>query len=350
VTWVRLRAVEIGCLGLGVAILAVTVWTIGAQTLVGDLRTIGWSLAGLLMVESLSVLMNTAGWAMAFPPGERPVSAVRLLGARLAGDAVNYLTPSATVGGELLRVRLLGPDVAPSLRWASVSAAKIGQSVAQAVFLLLGVAIVIPDQAVTRGWLGAPGTVVVAVLAGAGALASAVAFVRAVDRGFWVTARDTLRWIKLGWLLPASWAGTGHDVDAALARVGRWRSVGLLACFVAGWAVGALEIYLILRAIGVPVGWKMALALETGAVLIDGILFFVPGKVGTQEGGKVVLFAALGLDPVRGLTVGVVRRIRELAYAVLGLLALGWVSTRAGAGSVLRPTPASSGGPPIGHV
>ena len=96
-TWVRLRAVEIGCLGLGVAILAVTVWTIGAQTLVGDLRTIGWSLAGLLMVESLSVLMNTAGWAMAFPPGERPVSAMRLLGARLAGDAVNYLTPSATV-------------------------------------------------------------------------------------------------------------------------------------------------------------------------------------------------------------------------------------------------------------
>ena len=231
-----------------------------------------------------------------------------------------------------------------------MSAAKIGQSVAQAVFLLLGVAIVVPEQAVTRGWLGAHGAVVVAVLAGAGALASAVAFVRAVDRGFWATARDTLRWIKLGWLLPASWAGTGHDVDAALARVGRWRSAGLLACFVAGWTVGALEIYLILRAIGVAVGWKMALALETGAVLIDGILFFVPGKVGTQEGGKVVLFAALGLDPVRGLTVGVVRRIRELAYAVLGLLALGWVSTRAGAGSVLRPTPASSGGPPIGHV
>ena len=93
----------------------------------------------------------------------------------------------------------------------------------------------------------------------------------------------------------------------------------MLGCFVAGWAVGALEIYLILRAVGVAVDWQTALALETGAVLIDGILFFVPAKVGTQEGGKVVLFAALGLDPARGLTVGVVRRIRELAYAGLGL-------------------------------
>jgi hypothetical protein len=328
------------------AILGVTVRTIGVGTLVGDLRTIGWSLAGILMVESLSVLINTTGWVLGFPAGERTVSVSRLLSARLAGDAVNYLTPSATVGGELLRIRLLAPDVAPDVRWASVSAAKIGQSLAQAVFLLLGVAIVVPDHELTRGWLGAPAALVVAVLAGAGALASAMAFVCAVDRGFWTTARDTLRSIKLGWLLPRSWAGTGHDVDAALRRVGRWRSAALLACFVAGWAVGTLEVYLILRAIDAAVGWKMALALETGSVLMDGILFFVPGKIGTQEAGKVLLFAALGLDPARGLTVGVVRRIRELTYAVLGLLALGWLGTRPGAGSVLRPT-ALSPEPPI---
>jgi len=50
--------------------------------------------------------------------------------------------------------------------------------------------------------------------------------------------------------------------------------------------------------------------------------------VGTQEGGKVVLFAALGLSPARGLTVGVVRRIRELVYASLGLAALAWITAR----------------------
>ena len=70
--------------------------------------------------------------------------------------------------------------------------------------------------------------------------------------------------------------------------------------------------------------------METGSVLIDGILFFVPAKVGTQEGGKVFLFSALGLDPARGLTVGVVRRIRELVYAGLGLAALAWLTARAG--------------------
>jgi hypothetical protein len=339
----RRRGLELACLGLGVAVLAGTVWSIGAETLARDLRTLGWGLAVILLVESLSVAFNTGGWALAFPRGERPVSARRLFGARLAGDGVNYLTPSATVGGELLRVRLLGPHVSSSLRWASVSAAKIGQSLAQAVFILLGLAIVLPGLAVARGWLGSGGATVAASVAGAAAIAHWVAFVWAVDRGFWTTAQGALRRVRLDWLLPASWAGPGRALDATLARLGPWRAAASLGCFVAGWAVGAAEIYLILSWVGGAVDWQTALSLETGSVLIDGILFFVPAKVGTQEGGKVMLFAALGLNPARGLTVGVVRRIRELVYAGLGLVALGWTSARPEASPTQLQTSISTG-------
>jgi glycosyltransferase 2 family protein len=339
----RRRGLELACFALGVAVLAGTVWAIGAETLVRDLRTLGWGLAVILLVESLSVALNTGGWALAFPSGERPVSARRLFAARLAGDGVNYLTPSATVGGELLRVRLLGPHVSSSLRWASVSVAKIGQSLAQAVFILLGLAIVLPGLAVARGWLGRGGAIVVASVAGAAAIAHWITFVWAVDRGFWTTTQGVLRRVRLGWLLPVSWAGPGRDLDATLARLGPWRAAASLGCFVAGWAVGAAEIYLILYWVGGAVDWRTALSLETGSVLIDGILFLVPAKVGTQEGGKVVLFAALGLNLARGLTVGVVRRIRELVYAGLGLVALGWMSARPDASPTRLQTPASAG-------
>jgi hypothetical protein len=166
------------------------------------------------------------------------------------------------------------------------------------------------------------------VIAGMAAVAAGAAFVWTVARGFWATMRGALDRVRLGHLLPASWAGPGRDLDAALARLGPWRTAASLGCFVLGWAVGAVEIYLILYCVGDAVDWRTALALETGSVLIDGILFFVPAKVGTQEGGKVVLFAALGLNPARGLTVGVVRRIRELTYAGLGLIALGWAGAR----------------------
>jgi uncharacterized membrane protein YbhN (UPF0104 family) len=338
----RRRGVELGCLVLGAAVLAGTVWAIGAETLVRDLRALGWGLAVILLVESGSVALNTAGWALAFPSGERSISVPRLFAARLAGDGVNYLTPSATVGGELLRLRLLGPRVPASLRLVSVSVAKIGQSLAQSVFILLGLAIVLPGLAAAQGWLGSTGAIVIALAAGVIALVHWAVFMWAVDRGFWTTTQGALRRIRLGRLLPPSWAGPGRDLDAALARLGPWRAAASLGCFVAGWTVGAAEIYLILRWVGGGVDWQTALALETGSVLIDGILFFVPAKVGTQEGGKVVLFAALGLNPARGLTVGVVRRIRELAYAGLGLVALGWLTARAPAGSTPLPAHVSS--------
>ena len=323
----RRPGVEAACLAFGLAVLAGTVWIVGLDSLATDLRRIGWGFLAILPVEGVSVVLNTAGWALAFPSGERTVSGRRLLAARLAGDAVNYLTPTASVGGELLRVRLLGRQVPASLRWGSVSVAKAGQSVAQAVFILLGLAVVVPRLSVLGSW---PGWVwgAVTVTAAAAAVLIGAVFVRTVGRGFFATARGALGRVRLAGFLPASWSAAGRELDATLGRLGAWRVAASLGCFVLGWVVGAAEIYLILSWVGDPVSWRTAVALETGSVLLDGMLFFVPAKVGTQEGGKVALFAVLGLSPARGLTVGVARRIRELVYAGLGLIALAALTVR----------------------
>ena len=331
-SWVRRRWFELLVLGLGAGVLVATVWRIGIDDLVRDLRVLGWGLAFILLVESLAVACNTWGWMLGFPAGERTVTQGRLLAARLAGDGVNYLTPSGTVGGEFLRVRLLGSGMPLGLRWASVSVAKIGQTVAQVVFVVLGLALVLPRLTRTAPW--------VAWLAGgSAALLVSLAFAWLLSRGIWRTFASAVGGIGLRGWLPVAWAAPGRDLDAALRRLGGWRLAGSLACFLGGWTVGAAEIYLILAWLGGPVDWQTALAVETGSVLIDGILFFVPGKVGTQEGGKVVIFAALGLNPARGFTVGVVRRIRELAYASLGMAVLGWLTARQAPGvapTVLR--------------
>jgi hypothetical protein len=321
VSLIRARWVELVCLGLGLVILVATLASIGLAGLVRDLSTLGWGLLVVLLVESLNLFFNTLGWLLAFPAGERTVSLRRLLAVRLAGDAVNYLTPSATVGGELLRVRLLGPAVPLGVRWASVSVAKLGQVVAQAIFVFLGLAVVLPRLAGVTG--------LAATLAGGGgALLITVGFAWLLGHGVWGSLVAVAGRLGLAGRLPAGWAGAGQELDGALRRLGRGRVLASLGAFVAGWAVGAAEIYVILVWLGGPGDWQTAVAVEVGSVIIDGILFFVPAKVGTQEGGKVVLFAALGLDPARGLTVGVVRRIRELAYAGLGLAALGLLTAR----------------------
>ena len=42
----------------------------------------------------------------------------------------------------------------------------------------------------------------------------------------------------------------------------------------------------------------------------------------TQEGGKVVIFLAMGLEAAKGLALGFLRRLRDLAWAAAGFVVL----------------------------
>jgi hypothetical protein len=90
----------------------------------------------------------------------------------------------------------------------------------------------------------------------------------------------------------------------------------------AAWQLGAVETYLILRLLGRPVGFAQAFAIEILAAAIEGLFFFVPAKMGTQEGGRVVIFLSMGLTPAVGFALGFLRRLRELAWAAVGFVIL----------------------------
>ena len=86
---------------------------------------------------------------------------------------------------------------------------------------------------------------------------------------------------------------------------------------------------------GIPVSLKLALAIEVLGVVLNNLTFFVPLRAGTQEAGKALAFAMLGLSPAQGLAAGVIYRIRELAWAFIGLAIL------AASRVSLRSTPSS---------
>jgi len=103
-----------------------------------------------------------------------------------------------------------------------------------------------------------------------------------------------------------------------------------MACFFVGWTLGAVEVSLALYLLRIPLTLERVLVIEILSTTIDAILFFVPGKVGTQEGGKVLIFSMLGLDPAQGLSFAIMRRIREMTWAGIGLLVLSRDARRPG--------------------
>jgi len=286
---------------LGLLGLAILVWRADAHAARMAVLQVGWGIVLVVGQEVVAHLLNTLGWRFAFarehvaaPPfGE-------LLRLRLAGDAINYLTPSATIAGEYARVAMLGDRLGADIRAASVVVAKSAQTLAQAVFiaaglLLLGAGLVIAGPGRSLVFWGLGLGLPLAILLVYGWTAARLSHVRASLRN---AARCLAAFLR------------DHPGRVVLST--------LMFVFAYGW--GSFEAYWICRFLGIPVPVFTALAIEVLSVTVDGIVFVMPAKIGTQEGGKVAVFAALGLPASLGLAFGLVRHVRELSWASIGML------------------------------
>jgi hypothetical protein len=92
------RLVAIGWLA-GLGVLGGMVWHVGLTDLLQSVSVVGWWLGPWVMLESVPVVLHTAGWVACFPPRHPTVAFWPLALVRLAGSAINQVTPTATLGG-----------------------------------------------------------------------------------------------------------------------------------------------------------------------------------------------------------------------------------------------------------
>src|SRR5262249_5861298 len=111
-----------------------------------------------------------------------------------------------------------------------------------------------------------------------------------------------------------------------------------------GWLVNVAELWLACYFLGLRPSPGLVFAGEALGVLFDGIFFFVPMRIGAAEGGRVFVFRLLGFTASVGLTLGLVRRIRELAWTVAGMAIYPWLAR------VERPAGRGTGGDGRGRV
>ena len=105
-----------------------------------------------------------------------------------------------------------------------------------------------------------------------------------------------------------------------------WRRRGVVLRYVFFWqplqSLGtALELWLALYFLGAPVSIAEAVVIEALIQAVSSAAFFVPGGLGVQEGGFVLIGGALGLTPQISLALAGARRIRDVLIYVPGLIA-----------------------------
>ena len=114
-------------------------------------------------------------------------------------------------------------------------------------------------------------------------------------------------------------------MDASIRRFhdehGGWFAAGIGLCFL-GWCGGAVETWIVLRRLAPGSGWARALGVEALQVVAVTMLLFLPGRIGGAEGVRTGICVLLGLTPAQGVAYGLVRRAREIAWALPGLVVI----------------------------
>jgi len=317
----------------GLAIFSGFVYLIGPGSLLHDLALVGVGFVIVFGQESLAILFNTLGWHYAIPHARGRVAFGPLFAMRMAGDAINYATPSASIGGEFVKARLLHRKIPLLEAVSSVSLAAINQFLSEIIFILATIPF-FATQALTPAIAN-----ITYAASGLIVLICVVLFYLAWRRNLFQQAHAFL--VRRGWFRQWTekedvWRKLDENIFGSFWRHPRDNAVSVLF-FTLGWAMGAVEVYLILYFFQVSIGWGTAFAIEGFSILIDMCFFYVPAKIGTQEGGKYIIFLLLGLNPESGFALGVVRRLREIAWTLLGFLAFGYYQYMGHRGDTLDP-------------
>jgi uncharacterized protein (TIRG00374 family) len=318
---------------LGAALLAWLIGSTGVGSLAADLARVGPGVLIILALEFGAHALNTLGWWFTLPTGQRAGTYHWLFWVRNAGQAINESTPAASLGGEPAKIVLLRSRISTGAAAASLLATKVSFCFAQAIFIVAGMAVVWPRLDLSRNLSLALLVAFLALVIGIGTFA--VIQMRGIGPGT-VKALHRVR-------LPVRWVerveSSLHEVDAHLKDFYRARTGDLFRAMAAHGAAlgcGALQILLLVGWLGLPFDPAAALGIEAFSSLVSLVTFVVPGSLGVQEGGKVLIFTALGLPRSAAMAVGITCRLIAFVNMAIGLAAFALLQqqlTLAGAAS-----------------
>ncbi len=91
------------------------------------------------------------------------------------------------------------------------------------------------------------------------------------------------------------------------------------------WLLHTGESWVLMYYLGSPVSWPEALILESLSTAVRNAAFAVPAGIGAQEGGFLLLGAALGIPPPVALALALAKRAREILVSGPALGVWAWM-------------------------
>ena len=297
----------------GLALVTLLIISQGITVIKGVVTVVGWQILWLAFFYLVPLFCAALSWFYLFPPQQKPASWL-IVYTTWISLAINWLLPVAQIGGEIVKTRLL---IKKGYSFSITAASTLGdqtlQIATQALYALLGFGLFLYHWQDLQLIIAIIGGIVYLSLLG-------FIFYRLQTAGlFGAIASFSQRILPLG---HDNLEEAASQVDLAVkAMYGRTSQLA----FAFTWRfafrlVAAGEVWLAMRWLGHPVNLWEALILESLGQAVRSAAFLIPGGLGAQEGGLMLIGVALGVPTSISLGLSLCKRCRELLLGIPGLI------------------------------
>jgi hypothetical protein len=289
----------------GIALFVYAVAAAGVGPIVDGVVRVGWGLLPILALAGLRFVVRAEAWRLCTPVGSR-LTLRQAFMAFLAGDALGNITPLGLIASEPTKVLLTRHQLATRESVSSLAIDNLVYALSVTVMIAAGLVVMlatVPLSFEMREW---------SVMGLAALAAVCAAGVRVLRQRHGPVRSDGSRWSE-------RMAKLRQSLSDAAAHPGRlWRAFVFDVFF---HALAVFEAFLTLR-------WLLG---DRSPTLAEAIMFeslnrvitaafkFVPLRVGVDEAATGAFAPLIGLQPVAGVSLAIVRKVRGLFWMGVGL-------------------------------
>lgn len=293
-------------------------FTIDLELLKTYLSDMPGMFAGVVLMSLLAYTASTLAWLLCMGSEARKVPFVELFMFRHVGEMLSLFNPTGIVAGESLKAVILNKR--------GVSGTdSVSSILLQRVLVILSgiVLMVVSVLYLTAGQMLNGGSVLLILVALAFIAFLAYLVIRFLVHPtlFLGKTMEKLK-KKTGWnLFSDKLVASSYEMNEVSSRYFRENKKRFLLAFLMcliHWIFGAMEFYIVLNMMGLPVSVIQASAVEMGVILFKTIGAIVPGQIGVEEYGNKVMLNAIGVVSNEvWLVVTLMRRGRQLFWLLV---------------------------------
>lgn len=309
---------------IGIAVLVWMVYSIGFGKIWQNIKDTGWWFFAIIGVWTIVYTFNGLAFHVILRGvnGNDKVSLLRKIKLMISGFAINSMTPIGLLGGEPYKIIELKEDLGIDQATSGILLSTMMHFLAHFIFWMVSVPIfifvvpVIPFGIKIVLWGVVLGGLLLTYWAftvfrkglihQALAVAAQIPFVKNKVREYRVVHGERIEIMDS--LMAELFANRKKDFFLAL-------SFEVVARF-----LSSIEIMFMAIPIGLHLSFFECVIVAAFSSLFANILFFSPMQLGTREGGFGIAFSMLTIPLGVGVYVGLITRIRELFWIMIGVI------------------------------